>query len=82
MVVIWLFASLKDAAGTTRLQLELPEPCTVDDVYRLLEKRYPELSRYRPVVNAALNEEYVDWDRPVSAGDELAFFPPVSGGRR
>ena len=29
---------------------------------------------------AALNQEYVDPDHPVADGDEVAFFPPVTGG--
>ena len=28
----------------------------------------------------AVNQEYVDWDHPVSDGDEVAFSPPVTGG--
>lgn len=32
------------------------------------------------VVRAAVNQEFVDPDHPVGAGDEIAFFPPVTGG--
>ena len=32
------------------------------------------------VVRAAVNQEYAGWDHPVAAGDEVAFFPPVTGG--
>jgi sulfur-carrier protein len=32
------------------------------------------------VVRVAVNQEYVAWDHPVKAGDEIAFFPPVTGG--
>ena len=31
-------------------------------------------------VRIAVNQEYVDIDHPVQAGDEIAFFPPVTGG--
>jgi molybdopterin synthase sulfur carrier subunit len=31
-------------------------------------------------VRAALNQEHVDFAAPVKAGDEVAFFPPVTGG--
>ena len=31
-------------------------------------------------VRVAVNQEYVQTDNPVSAGDEIAFFPPVTGG--
>ena len=31
-------------------------------------------------VRAAVNQEYVGLDHPVRAGDEVAFFPPMTGG--
>ena len=31
-------------------------------------------------IRIAVNQEYVDIDHPVQAGDEIAFFPPVTGG--
>ena len=31
-------------------------------------------------MRAAVNQEHVDFSAPVSAGDEVAFFPPVTGG--
>jgi len=31
-------------------------------------------------IRFAVNQEYVDIDHPVQAGDEIAFFPPVTGG--
>ena len=30
-------------------------------------------------IRCAVNQDYVDPDQPVSAGDEVAFFPPVTG---
>lgn len=32
------------------------------------------------VVRVAVNQEYVQLDYPVKPGDEVAFFPPVTGG--
>ncbi|CAA7623260.1 molybdopterin converting factor subunit 1 [Magnetospirillum sp. UT-4] len=32
------------------------------------------------VVRAAVNQDYAGLDHPVKAGDEVAFFPPVTGG--
>jgi molybdopterin converting factor subunit 1 len=31
-------------------------------------------------VRVAVNQEFADWSAPVAAGDEIAFFPPVTGG--
>lgn len=32
------------------------------------------------LVRAAVNQEFVDLDHPVRSGDEVAFFPPMTGG--
>ncbi|MBR9973235.1 molybdopterin converting factor subunit 1 [Magnetospirillum sulfuroxidans] len=32
------------------------------------------------VVRVAVNQDYVGWDHPIATGDEIAFFPPVTGG--
>ena len=32
------------------------------------------------VVRCAVNQEYVDLSHPLATGDEVAFFPPVTGG--
>jgi molybdopterin synthase sulfur carrier subunit len=31
-------------------------------------------------IRIAVNQEYVDLDYPIKPGDEIAFFPPVTGG--
>ena len=32
------------------------------------------------LIRVAVNQDYVDFDHPVALGDEIAFFPPVTGG--
>lgn len=32
------------------------------------------------LIRVAVNQDYVEFDHPVTAGDEIAFFPPVTGG--
>jgi molybdopterin synthase sulfur carrier subunit len=32
------------------------------------------------LIKVAVNQDYVELDHPVAAGDEVAFFPPVTGG--
>jgi molybdopterin converting factor subunit 1 len=36
----------------------------------------------RKLIRVAVNQDYVPWDHPVAPGDEVAFFPPVTGGSR
>jgi molybdopterin converting factor small subunit len=32
------------------------------------------------IVKAAINDEFVDWDAPIKAGDQITLLPPFSGG--
>lgn len=76
-----LFAVFRERAGRESLSLELPEGATVADAIAAAA-RQPGLEEIlaRMPVRAALNREYVDEGAKVSAGDELALIPPVSGG--
>jgi molybdopterin synthase catalytic subunit len=79
-VKVLLFASLKDIVGSRQLQLDVPSGTTVGDLLSRLETAYPRIKDYRPVVLTAINEEYVETGARVEEGDEVAIFPPVSGG--
>lgn len=65
---------------------EVSPPAGVTDVAGLvawLKTRGPgfeEAFADMKVVRAAVNQEFVALDAPVSTGDEVAFFPPVTGG--
>jgi molybdopterin synthase catalytic subunit len=74
-VRIRLFAMLRERAGTSELELELPEGARVRDALAAVE----ELAGGLPLV-MAINREYADADAPLAPGDELALIPPVSGG--
>lgn len=79
-VKLLFFASLKDIVGSRQLDFEVPSGATVNDLLERLEARYPGLRPYRSIVLTSLNEDYVDRSTVVSDGDEVAIFPPVSGG--
>jgi molybdopterin synthase sulfur carrier subunit len=70
------FASLKEKAGRSEDVLEPIEPLTVREVWRLCmpDKIAPEN------ILVAINMNYAEWDSIVQDGDEVAFFPPVTGG--
>jgi molybdopterin synthase catalytic subunit len=79
-VRILFFATLKDIVGAKEIHVDVPAGARVADVLTHLEESYPRIRDYRPVVLTALNEEYVAQSTHVREGDELAIFPPVSGG--
>jgi molybdopterin converting factor subunit 1 len=79
-VKLLFFATLKDIVGSRQLQLDMPKGTTVNDLWERLESSYPRLRPYRSIVLTSVNEEYVDRAAAISDGDEVALFPPVSGG--
>ncbi len=80
-ITVLFFATLKDVIGQRRLTLETPNtPQTVDDIRARLVERFPQAEPNLKVALAAINEEFAFGQDVVRAGDEVAFFPPVSGG--
>lgn len=82
-VKVLYFASLREAVGRSGEELELPiDVATVGALRTHLAARgegWHALAAGRNV-RAALNQRMVGGEAPVSAGDEVAFFPPVTGG--
>jgi molybdopterin converting factor subunit 1 len=74
-VRVRLFAGLRERAGAAEVALELPDGALVSDA---LEQMH-DLIAGIPVV-MAVNQEYAQERQALSAGDELALIPPVSGG--
>jgi len=70
-----LFAMLRERAGAEEIELELPDGAVVRDAL----ERVGQLTAGIPVV-MAVNHEYAEPSAVLSAGDELALIPPVSGG--
>ncbi|HYH39427.1 MAG TPA: molybdopterin converting factor subunit 1 [Azospirillum sp.] len=78
------FAWLRTKIGVAQEQVE--PPADVRDVGGLVEwlktrgPKYAEALANTAVVKVAVNQEHVPFDHPVSAHDEVALFPPVTGG--
>ncbi len=81
---ILYFAWVRDRVGIAEETVVPPDDvATVGDLIAWLAARgggraeaFADLS----VIRAAVNQEHVPFDHPVAAGDEIAFFPPVTGG--
>src|SRR5438477_209497 len=78
-VRVRLFASYREAAGTARLEVPLPDGARVSDLIDVLAVRLPAVRTAPGMV--AVNHTYVGADFTLHDGDEAAFIPPVSGGR-
>jgi len=79
-VTVRLFARLRDLAGTERLELDLPPGATVAAALEATLAAHPALVPHRAIVTAACNATHTGLDRSLSEGDEVALFPPFSGG--
>jgi len=77
---IRLFATLKDRAGRDRVQLALDTPATVHTLLAALAAEYPALREALPSALVAVNQSFAFPETAVQPGDEIAIFPPVSGG--
>ncbi|MDZ4868875.1 MAG: molybdopterin converting factor subunit 1 [Alphaproteobacteria bacterium] len=78
------FAWVRQKVGRAEEVLDVPrEVATVGALASWLQARgggYAEAFADLKRMRAAVNQEHVDFASPVSAGDEVAFFPPVTGG--
>lgn len=80
LITVKLFASYRDLLGEDDLQIEMRDGGTVGEALEVLRENYPALSEqgYSPLT--ACNLEHVSKSHVMQDGDELAIFPPVSGG--
>jgi molybdopterin converting factor subunit 1 len=76
---VLFFAALAEAAGTREAEVPATGCTDVASLYSHLIPEFPGLEGRRMVL-CAVNAEFARFDAPVHDGDEVAFFPPVSGG--
>jgi molybdopterin synthase sulfur carrier subunit len=84
MITVLYFARLRETLGTGMERITLPPAVRdLEGLRALLVARggdwEQELAPRRPV-RAAVNQAMAHGDTPVADGDEVAFFPPVTGG--
>lgn len=76
-----LFAALREIAGSSWVDADVPDPADAADVLDALAAEYgDEFRRIARSGTVVVNGEPVDWDRSLTPGDEIALLPPVSGG--
>ena len=77
---ILYFATIRDSAGEREEIVSLTEGSQLTDLKECLGKNHPRLVGVLDTAIFAVNREYALDDHPLNDGDEVAIFPPVSGG--
>ena len=76
-VSVKYFASLRELMGESSVSIDIDKESSIDDVWQHVTKNKKiELDN----VMATVNMEYVKSSHVIRDGDEIAFFPPVTGG--
>lgn len=83
MIKVLFFARIRDQVGTGQVEVQLPS-----SVHTLLQftahliATHPSFGGIidQPSVLVAINQEFANADNRIQDGDEIAYFPPVTGG--
>jgi molybdopterin converting factor subunit 1 len=74
------FATLRDKAGVREEQFEIASNATLADLKHQIIDRHPEIAQAMETSTYAVNRELAIDNQELQDGDEIALFPPVSGG--
>ena len=83
MINVLFFAQVRELLGTAELSVDASEQTQTAEALRAMlattdEKWAKVLTSDKLLV--AVNQTMSQWDAPIKDGDEVAFFPPVTGG--
>ena len=83
-MIIKYFSWIKEHVGKSEEQIELPDYINnVDELINHLnelDKKYSLILEKKKLIKIAVNKTYSSFDTNISNNDEIAFFPPVTGG--
>ena len=79
-VRVLFFGSARDVVSENPMEISLDSPATVASAFEHLASRFPDLKRFGRSLLFAVNQEYAKRDNKLEDNDEMAVFPPVSGG--
>ena len=79
-LTIKFFAQFREAVGVGKMERDFGVDTTVGQLLDLLQAEYPRLGETGKSFITSVNQKFVPLDTPLQEDDEIAIFPPVSGG--
>ena len=81
-IQVKFFASLKESLGVSQTNLTVPVESTVDMLLRKIQDTYGKDNQLIDIssLRVAVNQQMVEFDRVIREDDEIAIFPPITGG--
>ena len=80
---ILYFASIKQVIGISEENIELKNTCSINELINILKRKdekYEIAFKDLKNIKCAVNCSYENLNKVVKNNDEIAFFPPVTGG--
>jgi len=77
---VTLLAQIKVHAGCDEIEIPLPQPIRAEELWRILETKFPGILIYQSSTRLAVNYDFVEANTLLADADEVALIPPVSGG--
>lgn len=76
------FAWIKDITNLDEEEINLNEAKNLDELKTYIIEKYPDLKKHmiKEILRFAINQEYAVNNTNLNEEDEIAIFPPVSGG--
>ncbi|MEY2558446.1 MAG: molybdopterin synthase sulfur carrier subunit [Verrucomicrobiota bacterium] len=79
-VHVQFFSRIRDLAGVSEMELDVPEKTTAADLLELLYARNQSLRGWDKSILVAAGVEFVDRDYLLQSADQISIMPPVQGG--
>ncbi len=74
------FASIREWTGLKEEELDIPDGVTAETLKDIVQTRHRKLDLQEGGILVAVNGSFIEPTRVIKQGDEVALFPPVSGG--